>query len=250
MAPPVHGWRSVTRLADWHAPLVLSVAICLAVSCNGRTTSVVGPSGAPARCDVSVNAPTSSFPSNGGEGTVQVATARECAWDAAVSASWVHLSPRNGTGPAQVALRVDRNAARSSRQTAIAIGGATLSIRQEPAPPPPPPPPAPAPAPPGPQLPPPDPQPPPPPPPPPPDEDDEDEDDEDEGEEIRLDGRVSVLAGVCPILQFQVDDQTVVTIATTDFHKMSCDDMRDNLKVKVRGVIQVGGIVLAERVER
>jgi hypothetical protein len=65
-----------------------------------------------------------------------------------------------------------------------------------------------------------------------------------------VDGRVSLLNGVCPILEFHVDGRTVVTVPTTDFRKMSCDDMRNHLKVRVRGVIQVGGIVIAERIER
>jgi hypothetical protein len=61
---------------------------------------------------------------------------------------------------------------------------------------------------------------------------------------------VSRLTGVCPILQFRVDERTVVTIAATDFRRMSCDDMRDHLRVEVRGIIQAGGLVLAERIER
>jgi hypothetical protein len=61
---------------------------------------------------------------------------------------------------------------------------------------------------------------------------------------------VRLLNGVCPILQFELDRRTIVTIPTTEFRRMSCDDMRDHLKVEVRGVIQAGGIVLAERIER
>jgi hypothetical protein len=141
---------------------------------------------------------------------------------------------------------------RGRRLDPFVIGDQELRIVQEaapPPPPPPPPPPTPPPPGPGPTPPaPPDPGPtppqPPPPPPPPPGEDDEPRD-------VWLEGSVSALGGVCPILNFVVSDRLVLTDPSTEFRKVKCRDMNDGLRVEVRGItLTNGGPVLAKRIER
>jgi len=66
--------------------------------------------------------------------------------------------------------------------------------------------------------------------------------------EVRLEGRVSRLAGSCPGLSFVVDGRSVATNADTRFD-MSCRSIEDRSDVEVRGRNQPNGRVLAARVK-
>jgi hypothetical protein len=232
--------------------LLLSSSIHLAPACGGRTSSTTATPVAPsttAKCGVSAGLSPSAFPSQGGEGVVQIATERECAWEASPTVAWIRLSQTSGSGEARIPFRVEANAALSGREGGIAIGGSQLPIAQQAAPPPPPPPPppptpappsptppAPAPAP---TPPPPTPPPPTPPPPPPPGTD-----------EVRLEGEVRSLTLICPVRAFFVAGEPIVTSFATDYRKMDCEDLREGRRVKVRGIRQLNGVVLATRIER
>lgn len=236
----------VPSAAGQYARHFLFVCTCAALSCSGRTTttSLTGPSAQ--KCSVTAALSTSAFSYVGGEGTVQVDTARECSWNTRSDAAWIHLSAANGAGEARLTFKVDGNAETSARQGAIVVESSRLAIAQDAAPPPPPPPPppaAPTPSPTPPPTPTPTPSPAPAPTPLPPSP-------PDEGHEIELEGSVSDLAGSCPALRFALRADIVVTNGSTQFKKVRCGDVRNGLKVEVRGRRQVDGTVLASRVER
>ena len=68
-------------------------------------------------------------------------------------------------------------------------------------------------------------------------------------EELKLDGEISSLTGVCPTLRFRVDNRTVTTDRDTDFRDGGCSKARNGADVTVRGFAQPGGTVLATRVD-
>jgi Domain of unknown function (DUF5666)/Viral BACON domain len=229
---------------------LLIPAVCLTFSCSGRSSttsaSPVAPSGPTAKCSVSAGLSGSTFPPQGGDGIIQVTTQRECSWTAVSRVSWIRLSTAGGSGEARVSFLVEENPASSARQGTIDVAGSQLEIAQQAAPPPPPPPPPPpsplpppAPAPEAPA-----PEPPAPAPPPPPG------DNGDVGTEIRFEGSIAGLNQTCPVLSFSVDGRAVVTDAATDYRGLRCSDLRDGLRVKIRGLRQPNGVVLATRIDR
>jgi Domain of unknown function (DUF5666) len=234
--------------------LLLSSSVSLTLSCSGRSSSTMASPVTPsttAKCGVSAALSTSAFPAQGGDAVVQVATERECAWQASATVAWIRLSQTSGTGEARISFRVEANAAFSGRQGGIEIGDSQLQVAQQAAPPPPPPPtaPPPAPSPQPPSPPPPAPTPPaptptptptPPPPPPPPPTNDE----------VRVEGPIRSLTLICPVRSFFVEGEQVVTSLATDYRKMDCEDLEEGRRVKVRGFRQVNGVVLATRIER
>lgn len=68
-------------------------------------------------------------------------------------------------------------------------------------------------------------------------------------EELRFDGQVSQLSGLCPSLTFRVAGRTVRTSAATMFPGNSCPAVRNGVEVEVRGFQQPDGNVLATRVQ-
>jgi hypothetical protein len=148
-----------------------------------------------------------------------------CSWTAASNAAWIALaSGRTGDGPGTVTLTVAANTG-TDRSGTVTVAGQTYTISQAapaptPAPPTPTPPPTPPPSP--------DPGPPPtptPPPSPPPDPD----------QTTHVDGRVGLVWGSCPDINFLVKLTVVVADATTDYKHGSCDDVRRDADVKVTG---------------
>jgi len=179
-----------------------------------------------------VNGGSVSFPPQGGNGSVQVNANRDCAWSAQATAGWIHLGASSGQGDGGIPFTVDQNTQPSARGGAIQVSNATeVSVTQAAPPPPPPTPPAPkppAPAPvPTPPLPP-----------------------EDSGKPIDLKGKVSGLTGQCPSLAFMVSARIVRTTTDTDFKDLRCNDLRDGREVRVKGVVQADGIVIATKVQK
>jgi hypothetical protein len=70
-------------------------------------------------------------------------------------------------------------------------------------------------------------------------------------ETVELSGRVSRLAGRCPTVTFQVEGRSIATDRHTDYRgkKTSCDDLRNDRQVTVRGRVYSDGSVLAQRIE-
>jgi hypothetical protein len=67
---------------------------------------------------------------------------------------------------------------------------------------------------------------------------------------IEADGIVSGLGGACPSLSFVVAGQHFVTDGATKFRDGFCAGMAKGIRVEAKGLLQVDGIVRAERVER
>lgn len=180
-----------------------------------------------------------SFPPQGGNGSVNVSTARECTWSAQATAGWIRLTAASGQGDGSVRFTVQENDATRARDAAIQVSSERIAVHQEaqpPPPPPPPPPPKPSPSP----APAPAPGPVPTPTPPP---------DPEAGRTVEVEGEISSLQGSCPNLQFTVSRRTIRTNAATDFRKMNCGELRSRMDVKVKGVVQADGSILATRVE-
>ena len=70
-----------------------------------------------------------------------------------------------------------------------------------------------------------------------------------DGQRVDFEGQLSGLSGTCPALRFVVNGNAVRTDAATDFHRSSCNELRNGDTVRVRGVRE-GGEVRATRVER
>jgi hypothetical protein len=64
-----------------------------------------------------------------------------------------------------------------------------------------------------------------------------------------LEGALSGLSGNCPSLRFTLQGITVTTDKGTDFRGGKCDDVRNGVRVKVSGMFQSDGTLLAKRVE-
>jgi uncharacterized protein DUF5666 len=78
------------------------------------------------------------------------------------------------------------------------------------------------------------------------DEDDDDDDDRDEANEVK--GVVSALAGTCPAVNFTVGTTTVRTGSATVFDDR-CTDIRNGVRVEVKGTRMNDGTFTAARVE-
>jgi hypothetical protein len=214
------------------------VALFLCSCGSTSTSSITGPSSS--KCQVSVGGGSMSFPPQGGNGSVQVSTNRDCSWSAEASAGWIHLGAASGQGEGTIPFTVDPNPGTSPRGGAIEISNAGLVSVTQAAQPPPPPPAAPSPSP-GPSpTPTPTPTPVPTPPTPP----------DDAGEEVELRGAVSLVTGDCPGLTFTLSGRIVQTDENTDFKGLHCRDLKDGRKVKVKGVVRNDGIVLATKIEK
>jgi hypothetical protein len=114
--------------------LVVALAITSTVAC-GKTssTTVAGPS--PAKCQLSATNSTPSFSASGGQGSIAVQAARECAWTAAAQADWVTLvPPAQGQGDSTLKYTVQPNPSGLPRRAAVNVAGQVVDVGQEGAP--------------------------------------------------------------------------------------------------------------------
>jgi uncharacterized protein DUF5666/all-beta uncharacterized protein len=206
-----------------------------------------------AACRFEVSDPTSLLPATGGQAAIDVRTHAACSWSAAADAPWVRLNPASANGNATVTVTATENVG-PERLVTLTVAQNRLVLRQSapapapipaptpaPAPAPPPPPPAPTPTPPPPTpTPTPAPSPPPPSPPPPP-----------PGPQrtIEFAGEVDDVNGSCPSLRIEVKHRTVITDSETQYKKGSCEDVREDRKIAVTGLLQSDGRILAQLVE-
>ncbi len=118
--------------------VTLGLATCVSslsfLGCTSAQTAVA-PSSAADRCQITVNNSTSSFTANGGSGTLNVSTARDCTWTVASDANWVSISgERSGQGEASVPYAVAANPVPSPRTSTIAVGTQAVQLSQAGAP--------------------------------------------------------------------------------------------------------------------
>jgi hypothetical protein len=101
----------------------------LAAGCTSADTSLVGP--AASKCQVSIGGVPPSFGPDGGTGSVNIATSRDCTWAITAAPSWIAITgERAGQGEAVVAYRVAPNPVPVPRTGAIAVGAESVSINQ------------------------------------------------------------------------------------------------------------------------
>jgi hypothetical protein len=106
----------------------------LIAGCTSVDTSVVGPSAGP-KCQVFVGATPASFGPDGGTGTMNVATTRDCTWSITAVPAWISITgDRGGQGEAAVGFTVTSNPVPVPRSGAISIGTDGLQISQAAAP--------------------------------------------------------------------------------------------------------------------
>ena len=103
--------------------------------CTSSQTSTAVTSPASVKCQVQVGSPTTTdFTSAGGNGTVAIATTRDCTWTVSTSASWVSVANSSGQGEASVPYSVAANPVPMARAAQIAVSDATLQLSQDAAP--------------------------------------------------------------------------------------------------------------------
>ena len=199
----------------------------------------------PGACRFDVAVPIDSIAAEGGRFEIRVQAHDVCSWTAASDSPWASVNPAAGRGAGTVSVTVAPNTG-ATRTGFVTAAGVRMPLTQaaaqapppSPAPPTPPvpaPTPAPAPTPTPPPPPPPSPAPPPPAPTP---------------VDVELNGRVSNLAGACPLLTFVVEGVPVVTTSQTTFKKVSCDRLESGDRVRVKGLRIGDGPVDAREVEK
>jgi hypothetical protein len=111
-------------------PAIVAGLVWLNACGGSSSTSVVGPT--QGRCQISISQSGTSFGPTGGNGTLSIATARECAWSATAGASWIAVGPpTNGQGEAAVPFTVAPNQTPVTRRGTISIGSERIEISQE-----------------------------------------------------------------------------------------------------------------------
>ena len=194
-----------------------------------------------AACRFDVGAAQDPVAADGGNVQIQIRTHQVCDWTAASDSSWASVNPASGRGNGIVVVTVAGNIG-AARSASVTAGGVRVPVTQaapQALPPPPPvPPPAPAPPPTPPAPPPTPPAPPPAPPPPAP-----------EPEEFDIDGRINFVLGICPAVQFSVEDTVIFANAETKYKKGNCRGLERGELVRVKAVRLSSGLVQAREVE-
>ena len=195
-----------------------------------------------AACRFDVGAAQDPVAAAGGSVQIQIRTHQVCDWTAASDSSWASVNPAAGRGNGIVVVTVAGNTG-AARSASVTAGGVQVPVTQAApqAPPPPPAPPAPAPTPTPTPTPPPAPTPPPPAPTPPPPAP--------EPEEFDIEGRIDFVLGICPAVQFSVDDVVIFANAETKYKKGNCRDLERGERVRVKAVRLSSGLVQAREVE-
>ncbi|MGE0704303.1 MAG: BACON domain-containing carbohydrate-binding protein, partial [Vicinamibacterales bacterium] len=182
-----------------------------------------------ASCAFDVDPTRIEIGASGGDAEVRVATLSGCSWSARAGESWITIvrgASATGTGTVELSIALNNGRA---REGSIVVGGETVAVAQQqaaaspspsPAPPVPPTPPVPA-------------------PPPSPDVDDT----------VELNGPVRALAGLCPMVTFNVDGTSVWTDQATQYRKGNCRHLEGAQRVIVIGERQDDGRVRAERID-
>jgi hypothetical protein len=118
------------------AQLFAGLLLATVYGCGSSATTSVNPNAPTAtRCQATLGSETTSFGSSGGTGTVAVSVARECAWAAAPSASWIVVTAgREGQGDGVISYRINENVDPATRRGSIAVGEQAVQLAQEAAP--------------------------------------------------------------------------------------------------------------------
>jgi hypothetical protein len=120
------------RILDGSLALALSGAATF-LGCSKTTTTLTAPTAD--KCQVGVTSAPTSFAAAGGQGSLTIATERDCTWSIKSEASWLSVgSTTAGQGAASVPYTVAPNPVPSARSGAIVVGPSSVSVSQAPAP--------------------------------------------------------------------------------------------------------------------
>jgi hypothetical protein len=108
-------------------------ALAALAACSSTQTSMTAPTAD--KCQVSATSTPSAFAASGGQGSLNITTARDCTWAITTEASWVAISgTRDGQGEASVAYTVSPNPVPSARSAMVMIGSQGVPVNQAAAP--------------------------------------------------------------------------------------------------------------------
>ena len=111
----------------------LFIALLAAVTgaaCGTSSTTSTAPSPVP-RCGVSIGETELTVPASGGGGTINITTARECAWTANSSASWLTFrGASSGQGDGKVDYVAAANSDPAMRRGVIELNDQHANITQ------------------------------------------------------------------------------------------------------------------------
>lgn len=120
------------RLPDVACALALSGAAA-SLACSKTTTSLTAPT--VDKCQVSVSSSPTTFAATGGQGSLTIATARDCTWSIKSEAPWLAIASESaGQGEASIPYSVAANPVPSVRSGSILVGASTVSVSQAAAP--------------------------------------------------------------------------------------------------------------------
>ena len=98
--------------------------------CGSSGTTATAPSSL-TRCAVTVSITDAQLPAQGASGTVQVATARECAWTASAEGAWLNIkSGANGQGDGAVEFSAAANIDPVTRRGALIVNAQRAELTQ------------------------------------------------------------------------------------------------------------------------
>ena len=104
-----------------------------AITVAGQTVGVseAAPAPPPPNCTFAASPPSASYDATGGNGTVAVAAANNCAWSATAGATWITVTGGAvGTGNGTVQYSVAANTTGAARTAALTVAGITVTITQ------------------------------------------------------------------------------------------------------------------------
>lgn len=120
------------RLPDVAYALALS-GVAASLACSKTTTSLNAPT--VDKCQVSVSSSPSTFAATGGQGSLTIATERDCTWSIKSEAPWLSIASESaGQGEASIPYSVAANPVPSARSGSILVGASTVSVSQAAAP--------------------------------------------------------------------------------------------------------------------
>ncbi len=122
-----------SRSPLWRSVLLAVLAAWIAAACGSSSISTTAPTSS--KCQVTATTAMHSAPYAGANGSVAVATTRDCTWSANSSASWISItSEATGQGDGTVSFRVAPNADPVARRGSLSVNDASIDVSQEAAP--------------------------------------------------------------------------------------------------------------------
>jgi hypothetical protein len=67
---------------------------------------------------------------------------------------------------------------------------------------------------------------------------------------VNFTGAVGSVTGHCPSLLLNVGGRSVITDGSTKFKHLKCDDVKSGMSVRIGGIANANGIVLADEVDQ